>query len=281
MRTDSNRGGVTTFQVVTLVVCVGLLVTLMLPISALRWRICNMTPQTICANNQKGIAGTWLAAMQDAPISTWQRLAKRKLAGCSDLSPDQLDALRIHPNQFALVTVALFEVWSVQQELPMKLFECPGRTDRWYWKMPDLAPSLKRSDTSWGWNATQRISYAFDYSAPADAPEKRIICADREPGGHSTGTLFKERCVIVAHSDGSTAKLPCVPRDAASPASAPCTQGYAGPVDHWLAISEVVGDDPTLPPDNIYDALGDLPATAKPGDEFQVGTGSPRRAFVK
>jgi len=114
------------------------------------------------------------------------------------------------------------------------------------------------------------VPYAFDYSAPFDSDEYRIIAADRSPANHTDR-------VIVVRANSSSKKVRLTKNATTASAAGEHTLTRTGPSD-----ALVVNDELTDPiPDNIYDNVGDISGTMKPGDEFQVGTGNPRRAFVK
>jgi hypothetical protein len=167
------------------------------------------------------------------------------------------------------VTCQLFAVLARHQSLPMALFACPQAR----WRAP-LKLTGPQTPVDWGMSDAGVVTYAMDWTCPADPQSSRVVMADRDPLAH-------QGAVMACFGDAHVKKLKTVPIPAARARTVLVTEGVDGVAVGVRASNPDTGDD------DVYSDEGDAAADLEPEDgdflydQLAPGEGHPRRAWVK
>lgn len=152
----------------------------------------------------------------------------------------------------------LFELMAVKP-IPNAMFKCPASQT----KEPGRRPTLGGDGVpAWGMGPEGVVSYAWDWSAPADPGAARVIMADRDPLAHHGSS-------VACYGDAHVKTIRHVRVEGFRAAGALVTEGCDGKAIEVRALNPDVADD------DIYSADGDG------GDPLTPGKGDALRAWVK
>ncbi len=265
--------GATLIEVLVVIAIVIVLAILLLP---LRDYGSGMSRQSICAKNQSQIMGAFVAyAQQEAVIwpAPWATTI-------GHVQPGQAITAGVAAMNY---TFGCFEVLANAASLPNRVFHCPtcaaagpNTLAQPGQAQPELSGSNWADDG--GGAGGKRIAYAFDWADPGDSGGDRILLCDRDLGNHKGKGVMA--CYGVSH-----AKFLRKPQPSAAPPAPAETIGMTGvEVVVGEVISDAGSDDATstLPPDDIFNSVGDYPAgTTEAETALKPGGGDPNRVFVK
>jgi type II secretory pathway pseudopilin PulG len=214
--------------------------------------------EQICINNQRQIV---LAALvYDPDNGHWP---------CRPTDAQGAPAQDANIDNFCTAAASL--EWLLINErkyLPKQAFCCPSAGPS-FDSLNDPSPTMTYAAGISAWGAHHRakepggpggMSYAYDWSAPANASSTRIVLADR--------ALAHGARVIATAADGHAVFIPADP--GTHPARAQVTCDLAGTPEG--VVASIPSSDP---PDDIYDDLDDGGAMMVPGG------GSATRAWLR
>ena len=201
MKSASTRFGFTWFEVMMVVIILGLLGAVFLP--SVFSQILNQAnaKRMHCTSNQRQILLGMTVYANDHegrfPIFTCDGSGRWMMAGDS----------RLDPTSTAIASLELMAFFT-GGDLSRKQFTCPSK--------PNAKPQAEARNTGetsaispWAVAGAYTIGYAYDWSVPADAEtlsarpqSNRVVVADRDRQAHQ-----KLGCVVAAFSDGHTGIL--------------------------------------------------------------------------
>lgn len=258
--------GFTLIELLVVISIIAILAGMLLPVIGV---VREMARQSQCGKNQSQIVGSMVAYGTDAgvayptPIKTG---AKWDGTGATSATAG-LDA--------AQFTAASFELLAAALTIPDPIFKCPSAATGG----PNIDKTLKASSKrpyatqEWGWGGVNKVSYAFDWAAPADPGSARVLLADRDIKVHKND-------VMAAFGDGHVSKL-----KSSKDANDGATLGVVTSKPEFAVYNpaakggfDEADESATLTEDNIYSSTKD----AKDEQEcLKVGGGHATRAYIK
>lgn len=261
--------GFTLIELLVVISIIAILAGMLLPVIGV---VREMARQAQCGKNQSQIVGAMVA------YSTSEETGWPDPRGTA-MQAWKLPAAPITSSDMgARYTAGAFELIAVSQGIPNALFKCPSSSAGGPSKT--LKATMIEGTVLWGWNPpTVGVSYAFDWSSPADPSSGRVILADRDPKNHSLSAM-------ACFGDAHVKKLK---QKTGAAGGNNQTQGLVNTVNIIIenpdargaaGQEEVVGD---VTHDNIYDDASDFDSASggRAEDVFTPGAGHARRAFVK
>jgi prepilin-type N-terminal cleavage/methylation domain-containing protein len=165
--------GFTLIELLVVISIIAILAGMLLPVIGV---VREMARAAQCGKNQSQILGAMVA------YGTTEDVSWPDPRGGSYLPAATPITAGVNAAQY---TSLCFELVASSQKLPAGLFKCPsaasGGPDR------QILPSMLRAfntGPTWGWTGTNKVSYGFDWSSPADPGSARVILADRDIKNH-------------------------------------------------------------------------------------------------
>ena len=250
-RTGSPRSGVTLTEVLLVFVLISVLVVVLGALVLPQINGNGPSHQQVCGKNLSQILGACVAysTTEEAPWPTpWPK--------AQDLSAIHIaDA-----HEARLTTVHMMSILARVQDLPNRLFKCPGNAQAG----PQGKPAFDRAGAlAWGAAPGRSIQYAWDWASPDEPGSARVVGADRSPAHH------KGKAMAV-FGDSHTKALKVL----AGAATGMVTEDSEGsPVTAGIVNPDATGASGAV--DDIYSSAGDG------GFPLQPAGGDPLRAWVK
>jgi prepilin-type N-terminal cleavage/methylation domain-containing protein len=252
--------GFTLIELLVVISIIAILAGMLLPVIGV---VREMARQSQCGKNQSQIIGAMVAYGTNEGVAYPNPLGKGDYATAAPTSSKAA----------AEFTAACFELLANSMSIQDNLFKCPSAATGGPNKDKSLKASALRPYTSrvWGWTTINRVSYAFDWAAPADAGSSRVMTADRDLENH-------KQEVMACFGDAHVSKLK-------ADKSAPSAGGTTGVVlDPAFAVYNPAAlggyletDEMATLKDDIWTETNDCVAN----NGYKMGGGHAVRAFVK
>jgi prepilin-type N-terminal cleavage/methylation domain-containing protein len=186
-RPSSHRSrGFTLIELLVVISIIAILAGMLLPVIGM---VREMARQSQCGKNQNQIVSAMVAYGASEGVAYPNPV--KSPGGTWTGSGGPTAPLATAGEQAAEFTSACFELLAASQTIQDALFKCPSSAIGG----PNVNKQLKASgtrpytDRAWGWNANNKVSYAFDWAAPADAGSSRVMTADRDMKNHKNEVM--------------------------------------------------------------------------------------------
>jgi prepilin-type N-terminal cleavage/methylation domain-containing protein len=265
---SSNQQGFTLIELLVVISIIAILAGMLLPAITMVRENAN---RTACGSNQKQIVASCIAYAQDQDTS-WP------LGWNAGVAPGTWPVAGIpDTDQAAQASARSFEVLAAWMSLSNSLFRCKSQTLPYPTAKPGKDGTVAPIN-SWGWSATIKVHYGYDWSVPGEPASIRIVFGDRSFVNHG------RKGSMATGGDGATRFLK-VPSPAVAATGTQKCKGVDGAdvTANVVYNPDSIGtDDEVLATagrvDNIYDNLDDETAGATWNTR---GGGSPRRCMLK
>jgi prepilin-type N-terminal cleavage/methylation domain-containing protein len=176
--------GFTLIELLVVISIIAILAGMLLPVIGV---VREMARQAQCGKNQSQIIGAMVAYGSSEGVAY-----PNPVSSTGDWKGDGgSSAPTAQANQAAEFTSACFELLAAAQTLQDGLFKCPSAAIGGPNVNKQLKASSRRPYNSreWGWQGNNKVSYAFDWAAPADPGSSRVMTADRDLKNHKNEVM--------------------------------------------------------------------------------------------